>query len=109
MLITIMQDPFIVLNLASKGSIEVSTCPIFSPSQMHLQNLNNLITVVAVAADDPNANIIYSQVMRGVPSDGFFTVTPAGVVNVVGNLDRETEGTYDVQIQVRTNSFFEIE
>lgn len=65
------------------------------------QNLNNLITVVAVAADASSANIVYSQVMRGVPSDGVFSVTPTGGVNVVGNLDREAESTYDVQIQVR--------
>jgi hypothetical protein len=58
--------------------------------------------VVAVAADDPSANIVYSKVMRGVPSDSLFSVTSTGVVNVVGNLDRETASTYDVQIEVRT-------
>lgn len=62
--------------------------------------------VVAVAANDPSANIVYSKVMRGVPNDGFFSVTDAGVVNVLGNIDREAETTYDVQIQVRTLSFW---
>lgn len=58
--------------------------------------------MVAVAANDPSANIVYSKVMRGVPSDGFFSVTDDGVVNVIGNIDREAESTDDVQIQVRT-------
>jgi hypothetical protein len=62
-------------------------------------NRNNLITVVAVSDDDPDANIVYSKVSRGVDNDALFTVTSAGVVNVVGNLDRETANTYDVQIQ----------
>ena len=55
--------------------------------------------MVAVSGD-PNDNIVYSQVMRGVPSDAVFTVTSAGVVNVVGNIDREAQRTYDVQIEV---------
>lgn len=55
--------------------------------------------MVAVA-DDPTANIVYSQVMRSVPSDRLFRVSAAGVVDVIGNLDREAESTYDVQIQV---------
>lgn len=63
--------------------------------------MNNLITVVAVADGNPTANVVYSQVMRGVPSDNVFTVTATGVVNVVGVIDRESERTYDVQIQVR--------
>ncbi len=50
--------------------------------------------------DDSDATVVYSQVMRGVPSDALFAVTSAGVVNVVGNVDREAEGTYDIQIEV---------
>ncbi len=57
-----------------------------------------------VAVADADANIVYSQVMRGVPSDSLFTVTPTGVVNVVGNIDREAERTYDVQIEVQLGS-----
>ena len=57
--------------------------------------------MVAVAPDDPSANVVYSKVVRGVPSDDLFSVTNTGIVNVVGNLDREIENTYDVQIQVR--------
>lgn len=64
-----------------------------------VQNLNNLITVVAVAADS-DARIVYSQVMRGVPSDALFSVSNTGVVNVIGNIDREAEPTYDLQIEV---------
>lgn len=64
-----------------------------------LQNLNNLITVVAVSSDS-DARIVYSQVMRGVPSDSLFSVSNTGVVNVIGNIDREAEPTYDVQIEV---------
>ena len=56
--------------------------------------------MVAVVADDPMANVVYTQVMRGVPSDSLFSVSETGVVNVIGVLDRETENTYDVQIQV---------
>ena len=59
--------------------------------------------MVAVAADDASANIVYSKVNRGVPSDAIFDVANVGVVNVVGNLDRESASSYDVQIQVRPN------
>ena len=55
--------------------------------------------MVAVSGD-PDANIVYSQVMRGVPNDALFSVTSAGVVNVVGNIDREQQRTYDLQIEV---------
>lgn len=56
--------------------------------------------MVAVSSTDPTAVIVYAQVMRNVPSDSFFSVTNAGVVNVVGNIDREDEATYDVLIEV---------
>ena len=56
--------------------------------------------MTAVVANDPAANIIYSQVMRNIPSDSLFSVTEEGVVNVIGLIDRETDNTYDVQIQV---------
>lgn len=62
--------------------------------------MNNLISVTAVVANDPAANIIYSQVMRNIPSDSLFSVTEEGVVNVIGVIDRETDNTYDIQIQV---------
>lgn len=65
-----------------------------------LQNQNNLIRVLAVAMGNPTANIVYSQVMReGVSSDRLFNVTSMGVVNVIGNLDREAASSYDVQIE----------
>ena len=63
-----------------------------------------MITVVAVVADDPSANIVYSQVMRNVPSDSLFSVSSTGVVNVVGILDREAASTYDIQISVSISS-----
>ena len=61
--------------------------------------------MVAASDSDPDATIVYSKVSRGVDSDALFTVTSAGVVNVVGNLDREAASTYDVQIQVRMLCF----
>ena len=67
---------------------------------MSFQNMYNIITVLAVPSDDSLAgNIVYSQVMRGVPSDSLFNVTRLGVVNAIGNLDREVKRTYDLQIE----------
>ena len=70
-----------------------------------LQNLNNIVTVVATTTNVPqSATIVYSQVMRGVATDSLFTVSSTGAVNAVGLLDRETASSYDIQVQVRLPS-----